>query len=85
MFVGDYQQPAYQQKAWELTGHSSTFKASWFDAVCGTNEECQVQLTQLDLRLKQCTPFENCDNVYQSMIDLADEYNRKYDLDYVWE
>jgi hypothetical protein len=84
MYVGDYQQPAYLQKLWKLVGHSPLFEEFRFSAECGSERECQVQLSQLDLRLRECTDFENCEQTYRSILDLADEYNRVYGLEFVW-
>ena len=86
---GDYVMPKHIEKELQmisLGGYNQVFNASLFNPVCdnSTHSECVVQLSQLDLRLRECKQDENCGETFVSMLDLAESYNKKVNSSYVW-
>ena len=86
---GDYVMPKHIEKELQmisLEGYNQAFNSSLFNPICdnSTHSECVVQLSQLDLRLRNCKQDEDCGETFVSMLDLAEAYNRKINSTYVW-
>lgn len=89
VYYGDYILPKHIEKELQMismNGYNQLFNASLFNPICdnSTNTDCVVQMSQLDLRLRDCKEDEDCGETFISMLDLAEKYNRVVNSTYVW-